>query len=123
MASFKFLLDNDVRHLASQFPPKQTCQLEDVGLAPSATDEAVVMAASVNGHIIVTNNRRDFEHKVQSRIEESSKKEGRCGQVHGLIVVLPSERLKQEQAVARAGKSLRFEGKRIGWKDVTERCL
>jgi hypothetical protein len=37
--------------------------------------------------------------------------------------VLPSERLKQEQAVARAGKSLRFEGKRIGWKDVTERCL
>ncbi len=123
MASFKFLLDNDVRHLASCFPAKQTCQLEDVGLKPSATDDEVVAAASQSGHIIVTNNRRDFEHEVDSRIAQSSKKDGGCTQVHGLIIVLPSERLKQEQAIAKAAKSLRFEGKAIGWKDVGERCL
>jgi uncharacterized protein with PIN domain len=123
MASFKFLLDNDVRHLSSCFPPKQTCQLEDVGLEASASDAQIVAIASQGGHIIVTNNRRDFERDVQRRVAASSKKGGGCTQVHGLIVVLPSDRLKQEQAIGRASKQLRFEGDVIRWKDVNDRCL
>jgi hypothetical protein len=123
MADYKLLLDNDVRHLDSCFPKKQTDQLSDVGLDVSASDDAIVAVASQNNYIIVTNNRRHFEHKVKTRIAASSKKDLGCTQVHGLIVVLPSEQLKQERAIRRAAKQLRFEGKPIGWKEVSELCL
>jgi hypothetical protein len=123
MASFKFLLDNDVRHLSACFPNKQTVQLDDVGLDRDASDEDVVAEASWHGYVIVTNNRRDFEQEVPSRIAESSKKDLGCTQVHGLVIVLPSEKLKQERAIARASKQLRFQNKPIGWKDVHELCL
>ena len=123
MASFKFLLDNDVRHLFACFPSKQTVQLEDVGLDRSASDEDIVAAASENGYVIVTNNRSDFEREVPSKIAESSKKKLGCTQVHGLVIVLPSDRLKQERAIDRASKQLRFEDRPITWKDVNELCL
>jgi Domain of unknown function (DUF5615) len=123
MASFKFLLDNDVRHLSSCFPSKQTVQLEDVGLDRDASDEDIVAEASLHSYVIVTNNRRDFEHEVPTRIAESSKKDQGCTQVHGLVIILPSERLKQERSIARASKQLRFENRPIAWKDVNELCL
>jgi hypothetical protein len=123
MASFKFLLDNDVRHLSSCFPSRQTVQLEAVGLDRSASDEDIVAEASRRGYVIVTNNRHDFEHEVPTRIAESSKKDLGCTQVHGLVIILPSERLKQERAIARASKQLRFQNKPIVWKDVNELCL
>jgi hypothetical protein len=34
MASFKFLMDNDVRGLAEAFPPRQVLQLDEIGLPP-----------------------------------------------------------------------------------------
>jgi hypothetical protein len=43
--------------------------------------------------------------------------------VHGLVIVLPSEMLKQERAIDRASKQLLFQDKPIGWKDVNELCL
>jgi predicted nuclease of predicted toxin-antitoxin system len=123
MASFKFLLDNDVRHLSARFPNKQTVQLEDISLDRDASDEDIVAAASQLGYVIVTNNRRDFEHEVRNRVAETSSKKLGCTQVHGLVIVLPLERLKQERAIDRASKQLRFQDKPIGWKDVNELCL
>jgi hypothetical protein len=123
MASFKFLLDNDVRHLSACFPSKQTVQLEDIGLDRDASDEDIVAEASLLGYVIVTNNRRDFEHEVPTRIAESSKKDQGCTQVHGLVIILPSERLKQERAIDRASRQLRFGNRPIFWKDVNELCL
>lgn len=118
-----FLLDNDVRHLASCFPSKQTLQLEDVGLPKDADDPEIVEIASGENLTIITNNRRHFESDVAKRIAESSKKENGCTQVHGLVIVLPSERLKQERAIQRAANHLTFNGKHIGWKDVHKLCL
>jgi hypothetical protein len=123
MASVKFLLDHDVRHLASCFPAKQTLQLEDVGLKSNAPDSEVVAAASEGNYIIVTNNARDFQRDVPNHIATTSKKKLGCKQVHGLIIVLPSEQLKQEPAIARAAKQLAFEGRSIGWKEVKNLCL
>ena len=104
-------------------PASETVQLEDVGLDRDASDEYIVAEASQRGYVIVTNNRRDFEHEVPTRIAESSKKDQGCTQVHGLVIILPSDRLKQERAIARASKQLRFENTPIGWKDVNELCL
>jgi Domain of unknown function (DUF5615) len=123
MAGFKFLFDNDVRHLSSCFPSRQTVQLEDVGLNRNASDEDIVAEASRHGYVIVTNNRRDFEQEVPARIAGSSKKGSGCTQVHGLVIILPSEKLKQERAIDRASQQLRFQNKPIGWKDVNEFCL
>ena len=123
MAKFKFLLDNDVRHLQAVLPLKQTVHLEEVGLRPSSPDDDVVAVASVEGLLIVTNNRRDFEQWVVARIGESSKKVDGCTQVQGLVVVVPSDAISQARALATASKNLIFEGKRIGWKTVYELCL
>jgi hypothetical protein len=123
MARYKFLLDNDVRHLETCFPSRQTRQLEDLGLDSRASDEEIVEAASVSADIIVTNNRRDFEQAVANRIAASSKKALGCTQVHGLVIVLPSEKLAQERAIQRASRQLRFRDKNISWKEVNERCL
>jgi hypothetical protein len=106
VAAFKFLLDNDVRHLASCFPEKQTCQLGDAGLDSDVSDDAIVAAASERNYIIVTNNRRHFERAVKQRIAASKKKDMGCTQVHGLIIVLPSLKLKQEHAIRRTSKQL-----------------
>jgi hypothetical protein len=123
MASYKFLLDNCVRHLASVFPDSQTLQLEHVDLKANDSDADIVAVASENKYIIVTNNRRHFEHEVVERIAESSKKQFGCTQVHGLIIVLPVDQLKQERAIRRASKQLSYDGEAITWKDVNERCL
>jgi hypothetical protein len=123
MAGFKFLLDNDVRHLQAVLPPKQTVMLEDVGLEPASPDDDVVVVASGDNLLIVTNNRRDFEHKIKARIAASTKKENGCTQVHGLVVVVPTEAISQTRSLVAASKNLFFEGKRIGWKNVHEWCL
>ncbi len=123
MAGQKFIFDNDVRHLAACFPGKQTIQLEEVGLSRDASDEDIVAVASEGKFIIVTNNRRDFEFEVRNKITSSSKKRFGCTQVHGLVVVLPSESLKQERALLRATRQLWFDGRLVGWKAVNELCL
>ena len=123
MASYKILLDNDVRHLESDFPAKTVRQLGDIGLSTSASDDDIIVAASERGHIIVTNNRKDYEGKVKERIAASSKKELGCTQVHGLVIVVPSDALKQTQALKKASRQLWFEGRRIGWKEVNKLCL
>ena len=123
MANFKFLLDHDVRHLASCFADKQTLQFEDVGLNPRASDEEVIAVASEGNYIIVTNNARDFEKGVPAHIARTSKKQFGCRQVRGLVIVKPSMELKQVPAIERAVKQMRFEGQPIGWKAVHESCL
>jgi hypothetical protein len=123
MASFKLLLDHDVRHLASCFADKQTLQLEDVGLTPRASDEEIIAVASEGSYIIVTNNARDFERGVPAHIARTSKKRFGCRQVHGLVIVKPSMELKQVSAIERAIKQMQFEGRSIGWKAVHESCL
>jgi hypothetical protein len=123
MASFKFLLDHDVRHLASSFPSKQTLQLENVGLSGRNSDVEIVQAASERGCIIVTNNARDFEKDVPEHIASTSKKRLGCTQVHGLVIVVPSEMFAQEKAIAEASGRLTFEGRSIGWKEVSDLCL
>jgi hypothetical protein len=121
MAGFKFLLDADVRHLASCFPQNQTLQVEDLGLDSSASDEAIIEAAE--DYLIVTNNRRDYETGVVSRINMSSKKRNGCTQIHGLVIVLPSTKEEQVQAIKRASKQLLLDGRPITWKIVHEECL
>jgi len=106
MAKFKFLLDNDVRHLQAVLPPKQTVHLEEIGLRPSSPDGDVVEAASVKGLLIVTNNRRDFEQWVDARIAETSRKDDGCTQVQGLVVVVPSDAISQARALVRARRML-----------------
>src|SRR5271156_1742422 len=101
MASFKFLLDNDVRGVADALPPKQVRQLEDVGLAADAEDKEVVEVASLEGLILVTHNRKDFERFVPERIAESTKKDDGCTQVHGLIIVLPTTLVEQIEAIKK----------------------
>jgi hypothetical protein len=123
MASYRFLLDNCVRHVASCFPPKLTRQLEEAGLSAKARDEEIIAEASQRGYIIVTNNRDDFEQKITSYIAQSSKKDTGCTQVHGLVVLVPSEALKQKHALEKAEKHLEYEGRLIGWKEVNELCL
>jgi hypothetical protein len=123
MANFQFLLDNDVRHLASVLPDKQTVLLEDIGLNKESSDEEIVAAASANRLVIVTNNRRDFKRTVADRIRQSTKKPDGCTQVHGLVIVRPSQAINQLRLLAAASKKLIFEGEHIGWKTVFERCL
>ena len=123
MAKFKFVLDNDVRHLQSVLPARQTVQVEDVGLSGLSSDDEIVEVASVKNLLIVTNNRRDFQQKVFARIGESRRGEYDCTQVHGLVIVVPSDAIIQERLLAAAAKNLIFEGKRIGWKNVFEQCL
>jgi hypothetical protein len=123
VANYRFLLDNDVRHLLACFPSKQVLQLEDVGLDASADDRSIVSAASSNGLIVVTNNRRDFEKAVNERISASRKKKGGCTRVDGLVVILPSDRILQERALSRAASQMAFEGRPITWKEVNEQCL
>jgi Domain of unknown function (DUF5615) len=123
MAKFKFLLDNDVRHLAEVLPAKQTAHLEGVGLNAASTDEEIVQAASTRNLLIVTNNRRDFQQAVVNWIGESTKKADGCTQVHGLVIIKPSEALNQSRLFLLAAKKLDFEGKRIGWKTVFDECL
>lgn len=123
MAKFKFLLDNCVRHLDAVLPPKLTVHLTDVGLEADSPDEDVVAEASQHGFIVITHNRRDFESAVKARIAETSKKRLGCTQVHGLVIVKPSDKITQERALEAAGKSLVFEGKEIGWKTVHDECL
>ena len=74
MAKFKFLLDNDVRHLQAVLPLKQTVHLEEVGSRPSSPDDDVVAVASVEGLLIVTNNRRDFEQWVVARMVKAPRR-------------------------------------------------
>ena len=83
MASFKFLLDHDVRHLATSFPGKQVLMLEDVGLSQHSSDEEIVEAASERGCIIVTNNARDFEKEVPEHIATTSNKAKGCARFTG----------------------------------------
>jgi hypothetical protein len=123
MAKFKFLLDNDVRHLEDVLPAKQTAHLEDVGLNAASTDEEIVQVASVRNVLIVTNNRRDFQRAVANWIGESTKKANGCTQVHGLVIVKPPEAFNQSRLMLSASKRLDFEGKRIGWKTVFDECL
>jgi len=123
MAKFKFLLDNDVRHLHSVLPARQTVQLEEVGLSGLSSDNEIVEAASVENLLIVTNNSRHFQRGVVERIGQSRKSDDGCTQVHGLVVVVPSDALVQERVLAAAAKNLIFEGKRMGWKNVFEQCL
>jgi Domain of unknown function (DUF5615) len=123
MAKFKFIVDNDVRHLQSVLPPRQTVQLEEVGLDGRSDDDEIVELASQRNLLIVTNNRRHFEQKVLARISQSRDSELGCTQVQGLVIVLPSDAIVQKRVLAAASKNLIFEGKRIGWKNVVEQCL
>jgi hypothetical protein len=123
MVSFKFLLDHDVRHLATSFPGKQVLMLEDVGLSQRSSDGEIVEAASERGCVIVTNNARDFEKEVPEHIAATSKKAKGCAQVHGLVIVIPPEKFVQEKALSEATGTLTLEGRSIGWKEVSDLCL
>jgi hypothetical protein len=123
MAKFKFLVDNCVRHLQSVLPARQTVQLEEVGLSGLSGDDEVVEVASVENLLIVTNNSLHFQQGVIARIGESRKGEHDCTQVHGLVIVVPSDAIVQQRVLVAAAKNLIFEGKRIGWKTVFEQCL
>jgi|SRR5215472_10329438 len=123
MPNYRFLLDNDVSHLANSFPTNQVAHLSEYELVPNADDKFIVQVASENGLIIVTHNRKDFEKYVPQWIARSSKKQLGCTQVHGLIVLLPSTKYQQEQAIKRAASQLEFEGRPVTWKDVNKLCL
>jgi hypothetical protein len=123
VAKFKFVLDNDVRHLQSILPARQTVQLEEVGLSGLSSDEEIMEVASGANLLIVTNNSRHFQQGVVARIGQSRKGSYDCTQVQGLVVVVPSDAIIQKRVLAAAAKSLIFEGKRIGWKNVFEQCL
>jgi hypothetical protein len=123
MSKVSFLFDNDVRHLAAMVPAKQAVHLQDLGLAANADDSEIVFAASGERLLIVTNNRRDFQQAVVKRIRESREKDDGCAQVWGLVIVKPSDAISQKRLFAVAAKRLMFEGKRIGWKTVSEECL
>lgn len=121
--SVKLLLDNNVAHLANCFSSKQVVHLSDVKLSKDSPDDEVVAVASTKGYIIVTNNRRDFEKEVPRRVAASRKRDGDCTQVHGLVVLLPSDKEAQVRALTRAGSQLRYEGRSIGWQEVRDLCL
>jgi hypothetical protein len=123
MASFKFLLDNDVRGVAEAFPRKQVVQLSDIGLATRTADDVIVEVASLRELVIVTHNRKDYERFVPERISQSTKKDGGCTQVNGLIILLQDTTIGQIRAIKRAQTRLKFNGKAITWKDVHEQCL
>lgn len=123
MAKYKFLLDNDVRHLQSVLPARQTVQLEEVSLSGLSSDDEIVEAASGKNLLIVTNNKRDFQHGVVARIGQSRKGDYNCTQVHGLVIIVPSDAIIQKRVLAAATKNLIFEGRRIGWKNIFEQCL
>jgi predicted nuclease of predicted toxin-antitoxin system len=123
VAKFKFLLDNDVRHLQSVLPERQAVQLEEVGLSGLSCDDEIVEVASVKNLLIVTNNQRDFQQEVVARIGESRKGKFDCTQVHGLVIIVPSDAITQKRVLAAAAKNLIFEGKPISWKAVYEQCL
>jgi len=123
VAKYKFLLDNDVRHLQSVLPARQTVQLEEVSLSGLSSDDEIVEAASGKNLLIVTNNKRDFQHGVVARIGQSRKGDYNCTQVHGLVIIVPSDAIIQKRVLAAATKNLIFEGRRIGWKNIFEQCL
>lgn len=123
MAKFGFLLDNDVRHLHAALPARQTRQLEEVGLSPASNDHEIVHEASLRNLLIVTNNRRDFQQAVAKRIGESTRRPDGCTQVHGLVIVKPTEAITQLRVLAAAPRKLIFEGRNIGWKTVFEEAL
>jgi hypothetical protein len=123
MANGKTLVDNDVRHLATCFRRKSVVQLEDVGLRASSTDQEILDLASARRLLIVTNNKRDFTKGATKKIAQTSPKIKGCTQIHGMIIVVPSDAIVQERVLRAALKSLRFEGREIGLKNVQDECL
>ncbi len=111
MAKFRFLLDNDVRHLEAVLPAKQAVHLEEVGLNAAATDREIVQVASTQNVLIVTNNRRDFQQAVRSRISESNE-EGRWlhASFHGLVIVKPSGSNQSVEGIDRCFQEARIPG-------------
>lgn len=95
----------------------------NVGLARDADDREIVEVASQEKLILVTNNRRDFRPLVKERIAATSKKRNGCTQVHGLVIVLPSDKFTQHRALHRAAGQLQLDGRAIGWKEVRDLCL
>lgn len=123
MAHFKFMLDRGVNHLLDCFPPKRVVSTETLGLRSNMPDDKIVEEASIRGHILLASNRRDFLEDAKRYIAQSSKKEGGCRRVPGMILLVPNEEIAQRRILKGLQSRLMFEGKPITYGDVHDRDL
>lgn len=123
MSHFKFLLDESVKHLARRFPAKRVFTLESLALPRDAPDDDILDVASIRNCLLVVSNRRDFLPKIRAYVAKSTKKAGGCRRVPGLIVFVPNEEHAQVRLLRNLERRLKFEGRKITYKDVHDRDL
>jgi hypothetical protein len=123
MARFKFMLDQGVSHLSDCFPSKRVVTMEMLGLRPTSSDDEIVEWASDNSYLLVTSNRRDFQHAASRYVRQSSKKQFGCRRVPGMILLVPNDEITQRRVLTKLEARLRFEGKQISYRDVHDRDL
>jgi hypothetical protein len=123
MAHFKFMLDRGVSHLLDCFPRKRVLSTETLGLPSNLPDAEIVAEASVRGHVLVASNRRDFVQDAKRYVAQSSKKEGGCCRVPGMILLVPNGEIAQRRVLEGLESRLSFEGKAIRYGDVHDRDL
>jgi hypothetical protein len=97
--------------------------LKSLGLTENTADEKIVEAASEHKFLLVASNRKDFLPLVRAYVAKSREKEGGCQRVSGLILLVPNEEHVQKRVLKGVENRLRFEGKKITFKDVHDRDL
>jgi hypothetical protein len=117
------MLDRGVNHLIDCFPSKRVVSTETLGFRSDLPDDEVIEYASLNGHLLVASNRRDFVRDSERHVAQSSKKPTGCRRVPGLILLVPDKELVQRRVLKGLESRLEFEGKPITFRDVHERDL
>lgn len=123
VSHFKFQLDQTVNHLEDFFPAKRVVTNKTLGFRQEMPDEELVAYASLNGHLLVTANRRDFERDAKACVAQSSKKPNGCSRVPGLILLFSNDEIVQRRMLTGLENRLSFEGKKITYKDIHDRDL
>ena len=92
-----------------------------LGLPDDASDVAIIETACRKKCIIVTANGEHFRPAAVKFIRQSSRRRtGGCHDLSGLVV-LPSGLEAQRRLLREAPQRMRYEGKLVGWADVSGR--
>ena len=121
MSNYRFLFDQDVRAAADALPPHHVVPFAKLGLPDDASDVAIIETARRQKCIIVTANGEHFRPAAVKFIRQSSRRRtGGCHDLSGLVV-LPSGLEAQRRLLREAPQRMRYEGKLVGWADVSGR--
>lgn len=119
MTGHRFLFDRDAAKAQGLFPKRRSVSMADVGLADNATDRAIVERACSDKYIVVTCNGDDFVREFERYLSQTKKRK-ECHDMSGLVI-LPNGYEIQRRVLRGLEKKLRLDGRKIDWKDVSEK--